>query len=56
MPSGDFLAMSNEVRDAPKRNWPLICAGIAAALVLAGIVVGLVAMYIANFNLLEWTE
>ncbi|HUL52812.1 MAG TPA: hypothetical protein VLT83_05315 [Opitutaceae bacterium] len=48
--------MSNDSPDQPKRNWPLILTGVAAALLLAGIVLGLVAMYVADFNLLEWTE
>lgn len=48
--------MSNDPRDMPKRNWPLIWTGVIAALLMIGTAAGLVAMYIANFNLLDWLE
>jgi hypothetical protein len=56
MHSGQSLLMSHPLRDTPKRNWPLIWGGIVAALLLLGTVLGLVAMYIANFNLFDWLE
>ena len=48
--------MRNETRNMPKRNWPLIWTGIIAALLIFCTAAGLVAMYIANFNLLGWLE
>ena len=48
--------MSNEPRAIPKRNWMLIWTGIVVALLLMGTAAGLVAMYVANFNLLDWLE
>lgn len=48
--------MSNGPRNMPKRNWLLIWTGIIAALLIIGAAAGLVAMYIANFNLLDWLE
>lgn len=48
--------MTGDMSGTPKRNWPLIWA-IAVAGALAGtVVIGLIAMYVANFNLLEWME
>lgn len=47
---------SEESPESPKPRWPLICGGIAAALLGAGLVAAVVALYIANFNLLEWIE
>jgi hypothetical protein len=54
--SSQSQVMSNEPRDMPKRNWPLIWIGIIAALLMIGTAAGLIAMYIANFNLLDWLE
>jgi hypothetical protein len=48
--------MSHESPDASKRNWPLIWAGIIGGLLVAAMAAGLVAMYVGNFNLLEWME
>lgn len=48
--------MSDENSHLPKYNWPLICGGIAVAILVAGLALGLIAMYVANFNLLEWME
>ncbi|HZL46098.1 MAG TPA: hypothetical protein VFC28_07710 [Opitutaceae bacterium] len=48
--------MNDENSHLPKYNWPLICGGIAVAILVAGLALGLIAMYVANFNLLEWME
>ena len=48
--------MNSQPPDLPKRNWPLIWTGVIVGLVVTVAVVGLVALYIANFNLLEWME
>ena len=48
--------MSNESTDHPKRPWPLIWAGVIVGLLLAATAVACVAMYIANFNPLDWLE
>ena len=48
--------MSSELQDTPKRNWPLILSGAAVALLLVGAVIGCVALYVTNFNLLDWLE
>jgi hypothetical protein len=48
--------MSNESPDTPKRNWLLIWAGLIAGLLVAVTVAGLIAMYVGNFNLLDWME
>jgi hypothetical protein len=48
--------MSDESSDAPKRNWPLILSAAAIVSLVGAAVIGLVAMYVANFNLLEWIE
>jgi hypothetical protein len=48
--------MGNQSSDNPKRPWPLIWAGVIIGLLVAVTVAGLAAMYIANFNLLEWLE
>lgn len=48
--------MSNQSPENPKRPWPLIWAGVTVGLLLTVIAAGLVAMYIANFNLLGWLE
>jgi hypothetical protein len=48
--------MSNENPDPPKHNWPLICGGVTAGVLVASLIVGLIALYVANFNLLEWVE
>jgi high-affinity Fe2+/Pb2+ permease len=49
-------AMSHESPDTPKRNWPLIWAGIMVGLLVAATAAGLIAMYVGNFNLLDWME
>ena len=48
--------MSHESPDSPKRNWPLIWAGIWVGLLVAATAAGLIAMYVDNFNLLDWME
>jgi len=48
--------LSDQTADSPKTNWPLICGGIAAVVLGAGLVAAVIAMYVANFNLLEWLE
>jgi hypothetical protein len=50
------FVMSNQSPDHSKRNWPLIWTGVIVGLLVTASVVGLVAMYVANFNLLEWME
>jgi high-affinity Fe2+/Pb2+ permease len=47
---------NDESADQPKPNWPLICGGAVAAIVAVGLVVGLISLYVANFNVLEWLE
>ena len=49
-------AMSHESPDPPKRNWPLIGAGIIIGLLVAATAAGLIAMFVGNFNLLDWLE
>jgi hypothetical protein len=49
-------AMSHESPDTPKRNWPLLWAGIIVGLLVAATAAGLIAMYVGNFNLLDWME
>ena len=49
-------AMNNEGADSPRPNWPLICVGAAVSILVAGLMVGLVALYVTNFNVLEWIE
>jgi hypothetical protein len=56
MQSGQSQVMSDESHDLPKRNWPLICTCIIAALLAIGTAAGVIALYIANFNLLDWLE
>jgi hypothetical protein len=48
--------MNHESPGVPKRNWPLIWAGIFVGLLVAATAAGLIAMYIGNFNLLDWME
>lgn len=48
--------MSNELPEAPKHNWPLIWVVVIVGLLLLATVAACVAMYVTNFNLLEWTE
>jgi len=48
--------MTAESPRNPKRNWPLIWTAVAAALLAGTAAVGLIAIYVANFNLLEWME
>lgn len=48
--------MNSQSPDHPKRNWPLIWTGVIVGLLVTVSVAGLVALYIANFNLLEWME
>lgn len=39
-----------------KPSWLLICGGGVAGILIVCVGVGLVAMYVANFNLLGWIE
>jgi hypothetical protein len=48
--------MSDKSPDNPKRNWPLIWAGIIGGLLIVATAAGLIAMYVVNFNLLDWME
>ena len=48
--------MSMESSDHPKRPWPLIWAGVAVGVLAVATVAACVAMYIANFNPLDWLE
>ncbi len=48
--------MSDESSDAPKRNWPLILTTAALVSLVGATVIGLAALYVANFNLLGWIE
>ena len=48
--------MSREFPDTPNRTWPLIWAGIMVGLLMAATAAGLIAMYVGNFNLLDWME
>ncbi|MFA5058864.1 MAG: hypothetical protein WC485_12175 [Opitutaceae bacterium] len=48
--------MTNESSQIPRRNWPLIWGGVAAGLLAAAVVAGLIALYVCNFNLLDWIE
>jgi hypothetical protein len=47
---------SNKTPGNTKPNWPLISGVIAAGVLVLSLVGGLVAMYVANFNLLGWLE
>jgi hypothetical protein len=47
---------NNETQDSIKPNWPLIFGGAAAAILVAGLAAGVIALYVANFNLLDWLE
>lgn len=47
---------NSKTLDNPKPNWPLILGGLAAGVLVLAVVGGLVAMYVANFNLLDWLE
>ena len=48
--------MTDQSSGIPKRNWPLIGVLVAVAAMVGAVVVALIAMYVANFNLLEWVE
>ena len=48
--------MTSKTQAISKPNWPLILGGIAAGILVMALAGGLVAMYIANFNLLGWLE
>ena len=48
--------MSHQSPAIPNETWSLIWAGIIVGLLLAVTAAGLVAMYVANFNLLDWME
>ena len=48
--------MPTKTQATSKPNWPLILGGIAAGILVMTLVGGLVAMYVANFNLLGWLE
>ena len=47
---------ANRTADSSKPNLPLILGGVALGLILLAMVGGLVAIYVANFNLLSWLE
>ena len=47
---------TNESPESAKHNRPLICFGIVAGILVAVSAVAVVALYVANFNLLEWME
>ena len=47
---------SNNTPASTKPNWPLILGAVAAGVLVLSLVGGLVAMYVANFNLLGWLE
>jgi hypothetical protein len=47
---------ANRTADNPKPNLPLILGGVTLGLILLAMVGGLVAIYVANFNLLSWLE
>jgi len=49
-------AMNSQSPDHPQRNWPLIWTGVIVGLIVTVSVIGLLALYIANFNLFEWLE
>lgn len=48
--------MNSQSPDHPQRNWPLIWTGVIVGLIVTVSVIGLLALYIANFNLFEWLE
>ena len=48
--------MTSRSPDNSKPNWPLILGGIIVGVLGMLVVGGLVAMYVANFNLLSWLE
>ncbi len=48
--------MNSEPKESTKRNWPLIWTASAVGIILAGLVITSIALYVANFNLLEWIE
>ena len=48
--------MTDQSPDNPKTNWPLILGGVTVGILAIAVVGGLVAMYVANFNLLDWLE
>ena len=41
---------------SPKRNWPLIGVSVILGLSVLGVVLGAIALWVTNFNLLEWME
>ncbi len=48
--------MNTDTNDSPKRNWPLILTISAVGFAVAARVSTSIALYVANFNLLEWIE
>ncbi len=48
--------MTGDPSETPKRNWPLIWTIVIAGALTTTVVVGSIALYVANFNLLEWME
>ncbi len=51
-----MTTIPNESSEPAKFNWPMICAAVVAGVLVAGLAVAVIAMYVANFNLLEWIE
>ena len=51
-----MTTIPNESSEPAKFNWPIICAAVVAGVLVAGLAVAVIAMYVANFNLLEWIE
>jgi hypothetical protein len=49
-------AINPEPSPQTKRNWPLILTAAAVGLVAAAFVLGCVALWVTNFNLLDWME
>ena len=48
--------MANQSLEIPRRNWPLIWAGVVVGLVVAATLIGSIALFVTNFNLLDWIE
>jgi hypothetical protein len=48
--------MNDPSTDSRKPNWPLICGGAIAGMLGAALIAGLIALYVADFNVLEWLE
>ena len=56
MLSNHQTAADSAPPDHPKRNWPLIWVSVILGASAAACVLGLVALWVTNFNLLEWME